>query len=80
MFRSALRSRRRLVPADAFYEWEAQADGKQPFAFARCDGQLLAFSGLWEGWRAPDGETLRTFTILTTAATNFMAPSTTECP
>ena len=74
MFRAALAARRCLVPADAFYEWRAQADGKQPFAIARQDGQALAFAGLWEGWRSPDGETLRSFAILTTAANATMRP------
>ena len=68
MFRQALAKRRAIVPADLFYEWRAQADGKQPFAIGRVDGQPLAFAGLWEGWNSPDGEILRTFTILTTEA------------
>ncbi|MDR3535219.1 MAG: SOS response-associated peptidase [Acetobacteraceae bacterium] len=73
MFRGALASRRCLVPADAFYEWRAMANGKQPYAIARRDGAPLAFAGLWEGWRAPDGEILRTFAILTTAANATMS-------
>ena len=73
MFRGALASRRCLVPADAFYEWKAMADGKQPYAIARTDGAPIAFAGLWEGWRDLAGETLRTFTILTTAANDDMA-------
>jgi putative SOS response-associated peptidase YedK len=73
MFRGALAARRCLVPADAFYEWKAMADGKQPYAIARSDGEPLAFAGLWEGWRSPGGETLRTFTIVTTAANDDMA-------
>lgn len=73
IFRSALAARRCLVPADAFYEWRAMADGKQPYAIARRDETPLAFAGLWEGWRSPDGESLRTFTILTTAANEMMA-------
>lgn len=32
-----------------------------------------AFAGLWEGWRDPAGETLRTFAILATAANDDMA-------
>jgi putative SOS response-associated peptidase YedK len=72
MFRGALQSRRCLVPADAFYEWKGVADGKQPYAIARRDGEQLAFAGIWEGWRAPDGEVWRTFAILTTAANATM--------
>ena len=68
MFRQALAKRRAIVPADLFYEWLAQSDGKQPFAIARVDGQPLAFAALWEGWKSPEGEILRTFTILTTEA------------
>ncbi len=74
MFRGALAARRCLVPADAFYEWKAMADGKQPYAIARADGAALAFAGLWEGWRAPDGEVMRTFAIMTTAANATMRP------
>ena len=74
MFRGALATRRCLVPADAFYEWKAMPDGKQPYAIARADGAPLAFAGLWEGWRDPSGEVLRTFTIATTAANDDMAP------
>ncbi len=73
MFRGSLAARRCIVPADAFYEWRAMADGKQPYAIARQDGAPLAFAGLWEGWRSPEGETLRTFAILTTSANATMA-------
>lgn len=73
MFRGALAARRAIVPCSAFYEWRAMPDGKQPYAIARRDGAPLAFAGLWEGWRSPDGETLRTFTIMTTAANGLMS-------
>ncbi|MBV8915813.1 MAG: SOS response-associated peptidase, partial [Acetobacteraceae bacterium] len=68
MFRAAFAKRRCLVPAAAFYEWRTAASGKEPFAIARADGEPLAFAGIWEGWRSPDGEVLRTFAILTTTA------------
>ncbi len=72
MFRAALAARRCLVPADAFYEWQARPDGKQPYAIARADGAPLALAGLWESWRDADGTVLRTFAILTTAANATM--------
>ena len=64
MFRGALERRRCLVHADAFYEWRAMPDGKQPYAIGREDGAPLAFAGIWEGWHGPDGETLRSFARL----------------
>ena len=74
MWRDAIARRRCLVPADAFYEWQATAGGKQPYAIARQDGEPMAFAGLWDGWRSPDGEVVRTFAIVTTAANATMAP------
>jgi putative SOS response-associated peptidase YedK len=73
MFRGALALRRCLVPADAFYEWQKSPAGKQPFAIARADGAPLAFAGLWESWRDPAGEILRSFVIVTTAANADLA-------
>ncbi len=74
MFRGALAARRCLVPADAFYEWRIQGGDRQPFAIARRDGQPMAFAGLWEGWRGPRGEVLRSFTIITTTANATLRP------
>jgi putative SOS response-associated peptidase YedK len=73
MFRNAFAKRRCLVPAAAFYEWQAGPGGKTPFAIARADGDPLAFAGIWEGWRSADGDILRTFAILTTTANAQMA-------
>ena len=77
MFRDAFARRRCLVPAAAFYEWQAPPPGtagKLPWAIARADGAPLAFAGLWEGWRGPDGAVLRSFAILTTPANPAVAP------
>ncbi|HEV2396685.1 MAG TPA: SOS response-associated peptidase [Candidatus Sulfotelmatobacter sp.] len=65
-FRDALRSRRCLIPADGFYEWLRKGGSKQPFCFEVNDGELFAFAGLWEGWKNPEGDWLKTCSILTT--------------
>lgn len=81
-FRRAARSRRCLVPADGWYEWQSSpvardARGrprKQPFFMRRGDGASATFAGLYEFWRDPavdetdPGAWLTTFTIVTTAA------------
>lgn len=74
-FREALRKRRCLIPADAFYEWErSDPKNKQPFAIALKSGEPYAFAGLWERWRPKEGEALETFTILTTDANEVLEP------
>lgn len=74
MFKGALLARRCLVPMDAFYEWQRTPRGKQPYAIARGDNQPLAVGGVWEGWRDPEGDIVRTFAILTTDANAIMRP------
>ena len=39
----------------------------------------MAFAGLWEGFKWPDGTVTRTFTIITTNANEMMAEFTTGC-
>jgi putative SOS response-associated peptidase YedK len=78
-FREALKKRRCLVPADAFYEWQrpnpaTAAKTKQPFAIALRSGEPCAFAGLWERWQPSDGAALETFTILTTDPNELMEP------
>lgn len=53
-FRSAVRSRRCAVPADAYYEWHASGGTKQPYAVRRADGASHLFAGLYEWWRPQD--------------------------
>jgi putative SOS response-associated peptidase YedK len=65
-FREAFQRRRCLVPVDNFYEWKKTATGKQPYAVALADRRLMALAGLWENWRSPAGEWMRSFAIVTT--------------
>jgi putative SOS response-associated peptidase YedK len=54
-FRRAFSSRRCLLPADGYYEWQAPAAGtkgpKQPYFICRPDHGVLAFAGIYELWR-----------------------------
>ena len=55
-----------LIPADGFYEWQRRGSAKQPFCFEVGDGGLFAFAGLWEHWRDPSGQWVKSCSILTT--------------
>src|SRR5215471_4855100 len=72
-FREAFQRRRYLVPVDNFYEWKKTATGKQPYAVALADRGLMALAGLWENWRSPAGEWVRSFAIVTTTPNELCA-------
>jgi putative SOS response-associated peptidase YedK len=65
-FRDALKFRRCLIPADAFYEWSRTGKAKQPYCFEVSGGELFAFAGIWDRWRDPSGNAVETCAILTT--------------
>ena len=73
-FRTAYRKRRCLILADGFYEWRQDpgVKGKTPMYIRLKSGKPFVFAGLWESWRSPDGATLRTCTIITTAPNALM--------
>jgi putative SOS response-associated peptidase YedK len=65
-FKHTLARRRCLIPADGFYEWQKLEKGqKQPVYIRLQRNELFAFAGLYEEWKSPEGEKLRTFTIIT---------------
>lgn len=77
-FKHAFARRRCLVPADGFYEWDKVSGqrSKQPYFIHRPEGELLAFAGLWEDWRGPEGDGpqhLRSASIVTTTPNDLMA-------
>jgi putative SOS response-associated peptidase YedK len=39
---------------------------KQPYAYARVDGEPLVFAGIWDQWMSGTGQAIQSFTILTT--------------
>ena len=61
------------MPVDSFYEWKKTATGKQPYAIALADRRLMALAGLWENWRSPAGEWVRSFAIITTTPNELCA-------
>jgi putative SOS response-associated peptidase YedK len=75
MFRSLLGSKRCLVPADGFFEWQVTEHGKVPFRIMLKSEVLFTFAGLWDEWADKStGEVLHTFTIITTEANELVKP------
>ena len=73
-FRRAFSARRCLIPASGYYEWATELgpySPKQPF-FIHGPG-LIAFAGIWDRWRAPDGSLHESAAIITRPAIDFLA-------
>jgi len=68
-FRDAVQRRRCLVPADGFFEWRLRGPGRSakriPIYLRPVPQHIVAFAGLWERWKAPDGVWITSFTIVT---------------
>ncbi len=73
-FRAAFKKRRCLVLANGFYEWRTEDKRKIPTYTYPRNGEPMAFAGLWETWKSPEGQVVRSCTIITTAANPFIQP------
>jgi putative SOS response-associated peptidase YedK len=71
-FRSALRKRRCLIPADGFYEWQKLGKVKQPVRIVLKTRETFGFAGLWETWTSPESEEIKSCTIITTEANDLL--------
>ena len=79
-FKAALRKRRCLVLANGFYEWQKNGKRRLPTYIYPESGEPLAFAGLWETWKSPEGLVIRSCTIITTSANSFIEPLHTRMP
>jgi putative SOS response-associated peptidase YedK len=66
-------ARRCLVPATGWREFNGPRSERRAFQF-HYEHALFAFAGLWDLWRSPDGDEVRSFAIVTVAATDMVRP------
>ncbi len=74
-FKNAFKKRRCLIPADAFYEWKRMDNPKEkiPYRIYLKDQPIFSMAGIWEVWKAPAGEYIRSFSIITISPNKLMA-------
>lgn len=74
-FRGGFKYKRCLILADGFFEWKALPGGKTktPYFIHMKDRKPFAFAGLWDEWHSPDGDNVRTCTIITTDPNELMS-------
>lgn len=57
---------------ERFYEWKKDGSKKQPYYIHFQDHRPLVFAALYDTWTNSEGETIHTFTILTTRASTSL--------
>lgn len=72
-FRTALKSRRCLVPATGFFEWKREGKSKIPFLIRMKEQNGFCFAGLWDRWNSPEGGFIESFTIITTTPNELVS-------
>ena len=82
-FRNAFKQRRCLILADGFYEWQkADTKGvpKVPYYFQLKDRAPFAFAGIWETWQPPEGDEVRSCSIITCLPNKLVAQAHSRMP
>ncbi|MDA8100329.1 MAG: SOS response-associated peptidase [Nitrospiraceae bacterium] len=73
-FREAFARQRCLVVADGFFEWNREGKEKKPVYVHLRSGEPVAFAGLFNPWRSPEGDEICTCAIITTPASESVRP------
>lgn len=71
-FRRAIRARRCIIPASGFFEWDHSGKVRVPHYITMKDGSPLAFAGIWDSWKSPEGEIIESCSILTTTSNSMV--------
>ena len=65
MFADAFQRRRAIIPANEYFQRATKGEVGTRWALARVDRRPMAWAGLWEGYRAPNGAITRTYCVIT---------------
>lgn len=71
-FRRLIPKNRCLVAVEGFFEWKKDGSKKQPYYIYFQDQRPLVFAALFDTWKNSEGESLHTFTILTTRSSTSL--------
>ena len=78
LYAPSFKSKRCIIPADAFYEWkkifvEKGVVDKQPMCIGMKDEEPFLFAGLFSIWKDKEEKEFPSFTIITTSPNELMA-------
>ncbi|MGB9721306.1 MAG: SOS response-associated peptidase, partial [bacterium] len=69
-----LKTQRCVIPANGFYEWytDEEHKTKTPFYFRLKSERIMGFAGLYDVWKSPSGNLIRSCTIITTTSNELV--------
>jgi putative SOS response-associated peptidase YedK len=74
-FKHSFMRRRCIIPAESFYEWQKISTSKKiPMRFLLKGHGLFGFAGIWDEWHSPEGEVIKSCSIITVAANELVQP------
>lgn len=73
-FRESFEQRRCLIPADGFYEWRNDPEGKRPIWFSPPERELFAFAGIWSELERRGEEPLTSCALITCMPNETVRP------
>jgi len=73
-FAESFRERRCLIPADGFYEWRRDENGKVPIWLHLPGDELFAFAGIWASYEPRGAEPVVSCAIVTTRPNETVRP------
>ncbi len=72
-FRRAFKSKRCIIPASGYYEWQTIGKEKQPWYFTG-QGPVLSIAGIWDEWTDKEtGQPLKSCSMIITEPNKFVA-------
>lgn len=72
-FKKPFQRQRCIVPASGFYEWQKLGKAKIPYYIRTLDQEVMGFAALFDKWEK-DGQTVYSYSIITTHANDLLAP------
>ncbi|SVB00448.1 uncharacterized protein METZ01_LOCUS153302 [marine metagenome] len=67
-YQGLISKHRCVVISDGYYEWKREGKRRIPYYIFAPEKGLIPMAGLWSSWTGPEGNTVNTYTVITTEA------------
>lgn len=71
-FKSSFQSKRCLIPASGFYEWQKTGDEKIPHLIELKSKEIFSMAGIFDVWQDAEDKEFKTFSIVTTKSNDLL--------